>query len=234
MIPTLAIGGLGLRGRPAAGGGGGGGAAVTRLLHFNGTNGSTTITDEAGSTCTATNSVLTTTSPKFGSACLDTGTSSGYVKSDNNSGLDFGTGDFCIEQFVNWNSLINRGLFHLHAGLPSNQGDGIGLQYASGNLYTYEGGSSDAGAAISASTGTWYHVAVYRVGTSLYTAFEGTVVATKGSATTSLTGMDLFVGLVYATSYTFPGTIDEVRVTKGSGVYSTSGFTPPSAEFSYP
>ena len=89
------------------------------------------------------------------------------------------------------------------------------------------------GSATSISTGTWYHVALRRVGDTVATFLDGTQVATyTGSAGFSIpAGTDLLVGSDTkdgATLTYFAGTIDEFRLRKG-GDYST--ITKPTAAF---
>lgn len=75
------------------------GPFVTSLLHFEGGNGSTTITDEiAGNSWTAVGAAqLTTTGPLYGSASLVTGGPSDYIYANAGANFTYGTGDFTIE-----------------------------------------------------------------------------------------------------------------------------------------
>ena len=74
-------------------------AFVTSLLHFEGANGSTVITDViAGNAWTASgNAQLTTTDPLYGGSSLLLDGASDYVRGNGNSGLSAGLGDFTLE-----------------------------------------------------------------------------------------------------------------------------------------
>lgn len=75
------------------------GPLVTSLLHFEGGNGSTTITDQvSGNTWTAVGAAqLTTTSPLYGSSSLTTSGPSDYIYANAGANFTLGTGDFTIE-----------------------------------------------------------------------------------------------------------------------------------------
>lgn len=75
------------------------GYLVTSLLHFEGANGSTTITDQiAGNTWVAVgNAQLTTTSPLYGSSSLTCDGTGDYVYANAGTNFTYGTGDFTLE-----------------------------------------------------------------------------------------------------------------------------------------
>lgn len=72
---------------------------VVSLLHFEGTNGSTTFTDEIGNTVTANGDAqISTSSPLVGDGSLKCDGTNDYIKIDDTNGaFDVGTGDFTIE-----------------------------------------------------------------------------------------------------------------------------------------
>jgi hypothetical protein len=75
--------------------------SVVALLHFDGTNGSTTFTDQKGNTWTAVSGAkISTAQSKFGGASLLLNGSSDYATVPNFAGLDFGSGNFTIEGWV--------------------------------------------------------------------------------------------------------------------------------------
>jgi len=234
VIPTFQQGQFGRR---RIGGAGGAASSNTkRLFHFNGTNGSTSIIDTA-STATVTangNAQLSTSNPKFGSACLLLDGSGDWVKSANDAGLDFGSGEFCIEGFANWADTSNRGIFHLFPGTPSGSSDGIALAY-NGSAIQLNTLNANSTFSYSPSTtpGNYAHWAVYRIVNTCYVALAGTVLGSR-SLTGTVNGNDLNIGMYFSTGFTFNGRLDEIRVTNGSSVYTASNFTPPSAEFAYP
>jgi len=69
-------------------------------MHFNGTNGSTTMTDNSKNnlTATATNgAAISTAQSKFGGSSLLLDGTNDYVTVTNSTDFDFGSGDFTIE-----------------------------------------------------------------------------------------------------------------------------------------
>jgi hypothetical protein len=87
-------------------GGGGGGyvytqppfADVSILLHFDGTNGSTTFTDQKGNAWTAVNATISTAQSVFGGASgLFTGASNSRISTPTSSLFDVGAGDWALE-----------------------------------------------------------------------------------------------------------------------------------------
>ena len=69
-------------------------------MHFNGTNGSTTMTDSSKNNLTVTSNngtAITTAQSKFGGASALFDGTNDYVTTPNNSVFDFGTNDFTIE-----------------------------------------------------------------------------------------------------------------------------------------
>lgn len=75
------------------------GYLVTSLLHFEGANGSTTITDQvSGNTWVAAgNAKLTTTSPLYGSSSLICDGTGDFIYANGGTNFTYGTGDFTLE-----------------------------------------------------------------------------------------------------------------------------------------
>lgn len=225
---------------PFAFGGGGGDpywSNVVSLLHFNGTNGSTTYTDEKGLTWTSNgaNIALSTTSPKFGSASLAiTGTNS-YAETPSTTAFEFGTGDFTIEGWLNPNAYSNN------PNIISNRNssNGITLRISSaGKLQFFPGtGSFIITGTTTVSTGAWTHFALTRQGTTNRIFLGGNLEASGSNSTnyTIAAGMASTTRIGYSTNSgsfaeRWDGKLDEMRTTKGVCRY-TASFTPPTAAF---
>lgn len=76
---------------------------VAALLHFDGVNGSTTITDNSKNnfTITATNgAVISTAQSKFGGASVFLDGTNDYLVTPTTSAFTFGTGDFTVELWI--------------------------------------------------------------------------------------------------------------------------------------
>ena len=201
------------------------------LLHFDGTEGSTTFTDS--SPFNQTVSVVTGT-PKISTAMSKFGGSSLYldgsssIKIPNNANLNLGTGVFTIEFWFYLLSLPSSDALFLHKmGTPQQI-----IAISSGKkVYSgFFGGSILSTTVITA--GTWYHVAVVRetengiIKQYINGVNEG-LYAMLGSVDN--TG-DLAIGSWFdGGSNRVTGYIDEFRIRK-EAVY-TGNFTPPTAPF---
>ena len=157
--------------------------------------------------------------------------------------FDFGSGDFTIEYHwqtpdINvstrdtigmWdNSSLGWKINHLTSAALSNwsitfsvstDGTSNNLTYANAETYT-------------GALNTWIHIAVSRVGNTMYYFADGNLIGTK-----DVTGLTIFAGTskFYLGTATLNGPnyelyMDNVRLTKGVGRYTTS-FTPPSNPF---
>jgi len=153
-----------------------------------------------------------------------------YITAPPNTSFDFGTGDFTIEAWIyptalSGNHLIvdtyvsgDNGSFQLYWRSTGNSlafytpGDGVFLQDPSSSNIVVN---------------TWNHVAVSRSGTSAKLFVNGTVVDTITNSRDLTHGNTLAVGAQIATGTNyFSGFITDVRIVKGTAVY-TSTFTPP-------
>jgi hypothetical protein len=193
------------------------------LLHFNDTDGSTTITDEMGHVWTAVNSaqIDTAQSIEGGSSLLLARATTDYVDSTH-ADYVIGAGDFTIECWARWEG----------GDLSSNRcvvcwGDTNWALYTfGGTLAVFDSVSSNVIIGTNVSLDTWYHLALTREGTNLRLFLDG--VQTGGTATVSTnwsTGKFIFGNFNTGTS-SFNGHIDEARIKIGEALY-TANFTPP-------
>lgn len=203
-----------------SGGSGGGGdphfANVVLLLHGQGADGSTTITDSSsyGKTVTANGTAAIDTGQfLFGSSSLYSGAAGYFTASLGTDGSM--AGDFTIEFFM--------------------RGGGDVLFMSAGGSYLYNNNYQDYGGSVLALStvgfGTaWGHMAISRTGSTL-TGWRGGV----------LTGTRTYAGTINLQTLDFgryrpnnnlyyTGHYAEIRVTKGVGRY-TAAFTPPTAAF---
>lgn len=230
---------LGLGG--GSGGGGGGPtdpnyANVLTLLHFDGADGSTTITDNAPTPLTwvtAGNAQLDTAQSKFGGSSLLLDGTSDELTVNNGSVLDLSGGDFTIEAWIRLNSTGRHAILTKYATAANgylfdlDASTRLRLIIGTGSFQTCQGASS-------LTTGTWYHVAATLSGTSMRVFLDGVV---DGTAT--LSGTPVNTGSHYprigrdpndSPGRDFDGWIDDFRVT-GSVARYTANFTPPTAAF---
>lgn len=209
---------------------------VSLLLHFDGTNGSTTIADSSPNALTATaygGAALSTAQSKFGTASLEL-EGGKYVTVDPPSGFALGTDLWTVEGWVYMRSLAEYSCF-LEIG---NHGSD-GILFALGSMrgaVVYSGGFYGSGATVPLNQ--WNHVA-WSFDGSLLKMFLNGVEQWSAAFSLNLTGGGTIstgwpIGLsAYDPnnqSYIFDGYLDELRIVKGTAVY-TENFTPPSAPF---
>lgn len=211
---------------------------VSLLLHGDGTNGSTTITDSSPSPKTVTafgDAKISTVQSKFGGSSLAFDGTGDYLAASS-SELAFGSGDFTVECWARFTTLGDQNVVATRRA-PANanawsfamSSGTIVTSIAQGKLYFY---TDDiiATTSISLAANTWYNLAVSRQGTSLRIFVDGTQ---QGSATNSqnLSVPNLAVGnAVAGVQFPLNGYIDDLRITKGVARY-TANFTPPTAPF---
>ena len=156
-------------------------------------------------------------------------TGSGTTDTASHAGFDFGSNDFTVEFFFKWNSntgyqtLIDQ-YYHSssHFLVQANTSSTKWGVYLNGSqVGSYE--SSDA------SQGIWYHYAIVRNGSSFKMYRDGietisaTVSGSKGG-----TGITKFNHATHTTD----GKVSNLRVVKGTAVYTSAGFTIPTANLS--
>lgn len=134
-------------------------------------------------------------------------------------------GDFTIEGWMYMTSGSNDiSLFTLG---DANASTGIQVYYYNSAIRMYSGATIIVGS-ITPTFNSWIHVAVVRSGTTVTLYLNG---ATAGTATKSTT----YSGAFYTgASNVGPGeymngSISDIRVVKGTAVYTTASFTPPTA-----
>lgn len=204
------------------------------LLHCDGANGSTTITDTspAARAVTAFGSAqLSTAQAKFGSASLLFNGSNSYISAP--TGVDFQfPGDFTIEAWVypTTASLTSGavGIIFSHYAVTTNLTGLVLYQHNQTVRFFSNGDRITSGAVLLANT--WQHVAVSRVGTSIRLFVNGTQQGSTYVAASNYSDGRCFIGRdsITATQY-FDGSMDEIRITKGVGRYSTNFIVPGAA-----
>jgi len=156
--------------------------------------------------------------------------SNDYLSVASNAAWQYGTGDFCVEGWffgTTSGSLSNQYLFGRYNTSVSAYG---ALQLAnSTTFYWYYGNGGAYGFTLGTAltTNRWYHVAVSRSGTSLRFFLDGTQVGSTQTDNTNYGGTAEFriINAHQSSATYFPGYISNVRVVKGSAVY-TANFTP--------
>ena len=208
---------------------------VSLLLHMDGTNNSTTFTDNSINNFTVTpfgNAKISTAQSKFGGASGYFDGNGDYLSVPVSSAFAF-NGDFTIEAWVYVLQLNNVGaasyVCDFRSGGSNNLTLGIINISGSGRMYVYMSGVDRVGS-ISIVNGTWNHIAFVRSGSSITLYLNGisngVLSSSFSQSSTSLIIASRFTGLAEFVN----GYIDDLRITKGVARY-TSNFTPPTAPF---
>jgi hypothetical protein len=210
---------------------------VTMLLPGNGTNGAqnNTFLDSSASPLTITRNGNTTqgTFSPYGSNWSNyfNGTGNYLTTATSASGFSFGTGDFTVEFWINSNQTTRCDPVGQDTSYSASGWWGFVFNRSSNNTMEWFENTNPRIAATSVTwnNGQWNHVAVTRSGSSVKMFLNGTQVGS--TYTTSFTYGASSVGVIAGvlsddkTSGPLTGYLSNVRIVKGTAVY-TSSFTP--------
>jgi hypothetical protein len=199
---------------------------VSLLLHGNGTNGSTTITDSSLTPKTVTavgNAQISTAQSKFGGASIAFDGNGDYLNFSDSGGVFPNTDNFTVETWAWRSSIGTQTLLAPQSSVLGNFQLGffgttelyLTTTTAAGNVVTWNQ---------TWSPNVWYHIAVTRSGNVFRIFVDGNNIAT---ATSSFSGTSYTSGRI---GESLNGYIDDLRITKGVARY-TSNFTPPTLPF---
>ncbi len=213
------------------------------LLHMDGSDASTTFTDESGKTWTANgNAQIDTAQSKFGGASgLFDGTGD-YVDTPDSADFDFGSGDFTIDLWIKRGA---DGVTQYFAGQGNSSATisttsfqcGVESTNKLAFYFMWGAGGADYSGCISTTSITvasgWVHVAFVRNGNTFTQYINGTA-----DGTINLTGKTMnnsaykfaFGRIGEYASNTWNGWLDEIRVSKGIARW-TANFTPPTSAY---
>lgn len=214
------------------------------LLHFNGTNNSTTFTDESGKSWSPSgNAVISTAQSVFGGASgYFDGNNSTYITTADSDDYYFGTGDWTVDFRYRPISLPSgSNLNMLYEQYGGNNTDDIYIFiYGNGNLYlqVYVGSSLIINEANTAgmSINNWYHIALTRSGNTWRMFVNGSEIGAAYSNSSAMPNISspLYIGNdPNNAGRGVNGYIDELRISKGIGRFTTN-FTPPTSEYTGP
>ena len=208
------------------------------LLHFDGTDGSTTFTDSSPIPLSYTraylNNVISTAQSKFGGSSLYVGTDTGSGVRATNDRFLLSNQDFTIECWFYDSVLVagNKGII----GVADRHCIAIDNGIIKGNVYT--GSNFEIIHQTTVSAAVWNHVALVRNNgvVTLYVNGVASNTTVSIGATSLLNDGNNFFKMTPATYKGvfvggFDGYIDEARLRR-EAVY-TGNFTPPTAPFSY-
>ncbi len=213
------------------------------MLHCDGSDASTTFTDDSASGHTVTangNAQIDTAQSVFGGASGFFDGGGDYLSISDHADFDFGSGDFTIDFRVRFNALPTDGNFETFYGRDVSAHDvQLDIKNTSGT-YTIRFIPYISGAKVVVNAtwttpvvDTWYHIAYVRSGTSWYVFIDGTQVGSTGSQSGTLDSTTDNVSIGRHTSGSpreLNGWLDEFRVSKGVARW-TSNFTPPTEPY---
>lgn len=212
------------------------------LLHL---DNNVTDSGSTGHTASATSITYSSTVKELGGYSAVFNGASSYISVPDNADWNFGSGDFTIETWVNFNRLPS--IVGNSANIYTQRDD-------DNNAILFNVNSSDAIRFILVSSSTtlanysytwtpskdlWYHLALVRNGSSLYLFIDGTLTSWSTTSTAiSTSSVPNFSAAVEIggrsdTSQWLDGYLDEYRVSKGIARW-TSSFTPPNFPYATP
>jgi len=203
---------------------------VTLLLHGDGTNGAqnNTFLDSSTNNFTITRNGNTTqgTFTPYGANWSNYFSSNAYITTTGGTATAMGLGDFTWELWVN---VPASGLYQTFIENRSNQAtgstDGFYFGLNTGTLtpivYTT---SLVLSSSVALTVNTWNHVALVRSAGTLQIWINGASGGTVSNST-NLTSQPVYFGNSTGTSLALTGHISNVRMVKGTAVY-TAAFTP--------
>lgn len=211
-------------------------SSTVLLLHCNGANASTTFTDDNSSGRTAKtitargNAQQSTAQFKYGTASMLSDGTGDCLQVTSSADFGYGTGDFCFEFYIRPTTNLT-GVYNVW----DQRADGGGVEVkpsiyiASNTLYYYTNGDNRISYGITLQSGTWYHIAVSRSGSSTKMWLDGTQVGSTYTDNNNYATSQVVIGAYSAGGGTYSGStpayFDEIRVSKGAARY-TSAFTP--------
>lgn len=204
-------------------------ANVSALLHFNGTQGSSTFTDSTGKVWTPAAAVEINTSQKM------FGTASGYflggyISTASHVGFGFGAGNYTIEGFYRDQGVAGfQTFFETRTGVNSGICIGHGGE-GGGGLFVANDVGVIGTSGTEFTTGAWEHWAVSKLGTTIRAYQNGVEVFNIVDSRTLAAASTAFIGANYLGNQAVSGFLDEVRITKGVARY-TANFAPPTTPF---
>lgn len=192
-------------------------------LTNNGTATANALTPFSGAAAAA----LTMATDPLGSVSFNGGTQ--YLLSATNAALAFGTGDFTVECWW-YQSVSNAGRGFLNSIAAGLGATGYGFQLCGDGAFTggNAGGSYDT-FSWTLPLNQWNHVALVRISGTAYAYVNGIRASTGATSIgNNLQNNQVSIGSSYTNNFSFlaAGSISNVRLVKGVGVY-TGNFTPP-------
>lgn len=204
------------------------------LLHFDGSDGSTTFTDESGKSWTVFgNARIATAQSKFGGAAGFFDGSGDYISTPTDADFNMYSNDWTVDYWIYPTTVTG---IHTHAHFYNGAGGvgNLGLHiYQDGTNLKVDNGNAASG--LSAGTlviNTWKHVAIVNNGGTILMFLNGTQIDSEAKQNYGNASSNCMIGRHSAASPgpNLAGYMDEFRVSKGVARW-TSNFTPPTSAY---
>lgn len=208
------------------------------LLHFDGTNGSTTFVDELGKTWVANGTAaLDTSVQKFGSASLADPTAASATEAASDNDFGYGTDNFTIEFWTRPTNISTGAatqlIYDQRTSTTQNR-PAIYNDTAGAINYFAAGATRITGSAGNLVNNTWAHVALCRFNSVTKLFVNGTQVGSNYADTISYEASHVVLGAAGDNaSFSSTGNFDDLRIVKGHAKY-TENFTVPAEAFPDP
>lgn len=194
-------------------------ANVVALLHFNGSDHSSSYIDQTGRTWTigsGSSSEISTNKSMFGGASLFVYPSVTYggIRTAASSDFNFGTADFTIEW---WNNLDDAAIYQTSFGIGYvGSGELLCQTTSTSSIAIYISGSSVMSTSAAIITGVWTHYALVKDSGVLRFYINGVQAASVTNGTSISTSNYISIGgRNLDSTYPTRGYIDDFRVTNG-------------------
>jgi hypothetical protein len=179
---------------------------------------------------TVGNAQISTSVKKFGTGSIAFDGTEDYLSTLGNPLFAFGTGDFTIECWLNITTFNGGVVVDFR---PTTTNGNYPLIYLNSSTLEFYASGATQIASGTLTTGTWFHFALSRSGSSMKMFINGTQAGSTYTASVNYS-VGTLLGIGTSTyvlgSSILNGYIDEFRITKGYARYTTT-FTPPTAAF---
>jgi hypothetical protein len=198
------------------------------LMYFEGTDASTTFTDQTGKTVVASgNAQIDTAQKRWGtSSGLFDGTGDYLTVTNANNDLDIGTSDFTIEGWFRFNSIAaTQYLIDYIQSSGSDIAPRIYFDHTVAKIKYSVDGTAFITSTTTIVTGVWYHIAFSRSGTSTKLFINGVQEgSTYSDSRNYIAVATILIGCSLGFGNGFNGWLDELRISN-TARYTTT-FTP--------
>ncbi|MHA1597624.1 MAG: LamG-like jellyroll fold domain-containing protein [Alphaproteobacteria bacterium] len=198
-------------------------------MAFDGTDASTTFTDDGPNAHTFTavaNGQLDTAQKKYGTASLLLDGTDDYLAGPSHADWTFGTGDFTVECWIRINAATTSDC--IVGNTTTGDAAKWRTYYDTARKIVWGSGSLAKLTGTTALTlATWYHVAIVRVSGTVKIYIDGVEDGSVADSTDYSLTDNLWIG-AFDNPGKFDGWIDDLRILKGTGIY-TGAFTPPAS-----